>query len=142
MSHQKKLYQSLWNGHKRIQSNNIFVDQSEVSKLLWATKLSDVIGDFIVLTKKTQDFVGKCPFCRPLTHNDKHFHVSDKRRRYKCFECGVVGKHPSSFLIRYFNKGFEDVVYFINYRYHQKAFDLKKTVRSVKGNCTDENSPF
>lgn len=137
------MLQHLFNGYKRIKSYWIIVDQKEVNKLLWATKLSEVIGDFVPLKKKGRDFAGRCPFCRAKTYNDFHFVVSDYRRRYKCFRCGISGKHPTSFLIRYFKtEGFYSIISFINSKYHDNKYNFKDIVRSVEGHYMDENSSF
>lgn len=67
--------------------------------------ISDVIGHFIKLTKKSSDYLGLCPF-----HNEKSpsFTVSNKRGvngRFKCFGCGKSGD-AIEFVMQHENKTF------------------------------------
>ena len=55
---------------------------------MFATKIEEVVGDFVTLRRQGQSFVGVCPF-----HNDKNpsLHVTPRLGIYKCFVCDAKG---------------------------------------------------
>lgn len=119
-------------------------NQKDINAILYNTPLSVVIGDYVVLRKSGQDFVGRCPFCKELTHNDYHFRISDKKKKYKCFECGFGGTMVSSFIMKYYNIPFDRALRFINAEYYRYKFPLRiegNVVNKAK-NIIDDDLPF
>jgi DNA primase len=53
-----------------------------------ASRIEDVVGDFVTLKKRGVNLLGNCPF-----HNEKtpSFTVSPAKGIYKCFGCGKAG---------------------------------------------------
>jgi len=68
--------------------------------------IADVIGGYIKLQKKGNNYWGCCPF-----HNEKtpSFSVSANKQMYHCFGCGVSG-NVYTFLMKYENMSFPEAV--------------------------------
>ena len=73
------------------------IDKKNVKQILEATRIEEVVGEFIPLKKKGENFVGVCPF-----HPGKYtsLSVSPSKRIFKCFACGEGG-NVISFLEKY-----------------------------------------
>ncbi len=71
------------------------IDQQTIDRIMDATDIVDVIGDFVSLKKRGANYWGLCPF-----HNDRSpsFSVSRAKGIFKCFSCGKAGS-ALSFLI-------------------------------------------
>lgn len=64
------------------------ISKKTIDDILFATKIEEVVGDFVALKRAGQNFVGICPF-----HDDRNpsMHVSPKLGIYKCFVCDAKG---------------------------------------------------
>ena len=64
------------------------ISQETKNRILDATRIEEVIGDFVSLKKRGANHIGCCPF-----HNEKtpSFYVSPSKGIYKCFGCGEAG---------------------------------------------------
>ncbi len=64
------------------------IPQVTVDKILEASRIEEVVGDFVHLKKRGTSLIGLCPF-----HNEKtpSFNVSVAKGIYKCFGCGKGG---------------------------------------------------
>lgn len=64
------------------------IPQETVDKILDASRIEEVVGDFVQLKKRGTSLLGLCPF-----HNEKtpSFNVSVPKGIYKCFGCGKGG---------------------------------------------------
>ena len=64
------------------------INKETIDKIREAADVIEVIGDFVSLKKKGQNFMACCPF-----HNEKtpSFSVSPGKGIYKCFGCGKAG---------------------------------------------------
>ena len=73
----------------------------------------DVVSDYVVLTKKGQNFFGLCPF-----HDEKtpSFTVSPGKQAYYCFGCGAGGG-AINFLTEINKQSFTEVVFDLAQRY-------------------------
>lgn len=127
---------------KRLKSTFVY-NQSDVNQIVWATSIVEIISDFINLNKTKSAFVGRCPFCKWVTKNNKHFRVSEKFG-YKCFECGSGGKTSHSFIMRYYNVPFDTAIEFINRTYYKGNCKLRieRNVVDKSKNIEDEDCPF
>ena len=104
-------------GNRRVRKETFFVyDQKDINRVLYNSPSNvDLIKEFIPLRKINKNHVGRCPFCRELTNNEKHFIVSEKG--FKCFECGKGGTNIFGFLMIYFDKPFDKILNWVNIRY-------------------------
>ena len=64
------------------------ISKKTIEEIQFATKIEDVVGDFVTLKRQGSSFVGVCPF-----HNDKNpsLHVTPRLGIYKCFVCDAKG---------------------------------------------------
>jgi len=64
------------------------IDKLTISRIKTSARIEDIIGDFIELKKKGENYSGTCPF-----HDEKtpSFIVSPAKGIYKCFGCGAAG---------------------------------------------------
>ena len=64
------------------------IDRQTIDKILDATNIVDVVGEFVTLRKSGVNYKGLCPF-----HDDKtpSFMVSPTKQICKCFSCGEGG---------------------------------------------------
>lgn len=139
----KRKLNKLFCKRKRIKSSIVY-KQEDINNILFNTSLLTVISDYIPLRKSGKDYVGRCPFCKSFTHNDYHFRVSPNKKLYKCFECGVGGKFATSFLMIYYNKPFDEILKYINKKYHNNKYKLniEKIIINKQKNNIDEDLPF
>jgi DNA primase len=131
----------LFNKHKRLKSGEIY-SQEDINKVMFnLPNMSVIIGEFTPLRKSGKDYVGRCPICRPITKNNFHFRVSDWKKRYKCFECGVAGNNAVSFLMQYFKSPFSNMLRFVNKIYAGQVISPKR-IRSQEKSNIDDDLPF
>ena len=76
------------------------IDRQIIDKIMTATRIEEVIGSFIPLRKRGENYIGICPFHKGIVPS---FYVSPGKGIYKCFSCGKGGD-VISFLKEY--KGF------------------------------------
>ena len=64
------------------------IDRPTIAKIMYATKIEEVVSEFVTLKKRGINYVGLCPF-----HNDSNpsFSVSPTRGICHCFTCGKGG---------------------------------------------------
>lgn len=64
------------------------IDRPTIAKIMDATKIEEVVSEFVTLKKRGINYVGLCPF-----HNDSNpsFSVSPTRGICRCFTCGKGG---------------------------------------------------
>jgi len=67
---------------------DIMIDRATIDRIMDATNIVDVVGDFVTLRKAGVNYKGLCPF-----HDDKtpSFMVSPAKQICKCFACGEGG---------------------------------------------------
>lgn len=64
------------------------ISRKTIEEINFATKIEEVVGDFVPLKRQGQSFVGVCPF-----HDDRNpsLHVTPRLGIYKCFVCDAKG---------------------------------------------------
>ncbi len=65
------------------------MDDLTIQRIKDAADIVDVVGSYVELHRKGQNWLGLCPF-----HNDEHlgsFVVSRNKKSYRCFSCGAHG---------------------------------------------------
>lgn len=65
-----------------------FLNNDVINDVRMKANIVDIIGSYIPLTKKGNDYVAVCPF-----HDDHSpsLHVSESKQIYKCFSCNAAG---------------------------------------------------
>ena len=77
-----------------------------INSLLEKANIVDVIGNYIKLEKKGNDYWARCPF-----HSEKtsSFSVSENKQFYYCFGCGAHG-NAIGFVMDYSNKTYPEAI--------------------------------
>ena len=92
------------------------IDQLTVERIQSATRIEEVVSDFITLRKRGVNYVGLCPF-----HEDKtpSFYVSPAKNICKCFACGEGGT-PVHFVMKHEQLSYADAL-----KYLAKKYDIE-----------------
>lgn len=90
------------------------IDPGIIEKIKAAIDIVDVVGEFVELTKKGQNYVGLCPFHDDTTPS---LSVSPARGTYKCFACGEGGD-AIDFLCDLKGLSFYETMKWLADRYH------------------------
>ena len=90
------------------------IDQPTKDRIFDATKILEVVSDFVTLRKRGVNYVGCCPF-----HNEKtpSFTVSPVKDIFKCFGCGKGG-NAVHFLMEHEALTYEDAMRHLAKKYH------------------------
>ena len=70
------------------QTHRQMISKDTIDRIMDATHIEEVIGEFVSLKKRGANHIGCCPF-----HNEKtpSFYVSPSKGIFKCFGCGKSG---------------------------------------------------
>ncbi len=92
------------------------ITDESVREVIDTARVEDVVGDFVNLRRRGNNYTGLCPF-----HNEKtpSFNVNPARNIYKCFGCGVGGD-PVKFLMELEQLSFPDAIRWIAGKYNIK----------------------
>ncbi len=85
-----------------------------IEQIRYATKIDQVIGEFLVLKKKGSQLWANCPF---HLENTPSFAVSPSKGFFKCFGCDVKGD-SISFLMQYEGMTFVEAIHFLGKKYN------------------------
>jgi len=107
------------------------IDRETVDKILDATNIVDVVGEFVNLRKAGVNYKGLCPF-----HDDKtpSFMVSPARQICKCFACGEGG-NAVNFLMKH-----EQITYPEALRWLAKKYNIEIQERELSDDEKREQS--
>ena len=94
-----------------------------VQDILEATRIEDVVGDFVALRRRGVNLLGLCPF-----HGEKtpSFNVNPTRNIFKCFGCGKAGD-AVTFLREHEHMSFEDAVRWLGKKYNIPIEEVERT---------------
>lgn len=92
------------------------IEEESVKEVLETARAEEVVGDFVQLRRRGQNYIGLCPF-----HSEKtpSFNVNPQRNIYKCFGCGEGGD-PAKFLMEYEQLSFPDAIRWLARKYNIK----------------------
>ena len=101
------------------------ISQNTIDAIFQATRVEDVIDDFVKLTKRGVNFKGLCPF-----HDEKtpSFTVSPTRNIYKCFGCGRGG-NAVTFLMEHEGLSYPESLRFLARKYN---IEIEETAVSAE----------
>ena len=107
------------------------IDRATVDRILEATNIVDVVGEFVNLRKAGVNYKGLCPF-----HDDKtpSFMVSPARQICKCFACGEGG-NAVNFLMKH-----EQITYPEALRWLAKKYNIEIKERELTDDERREQS--
>lgn len=89
------------------------ISPQDIDKIMNATNIVDVVGDFVELKKRGANYIGLCPF-----HNEKtpSFNVNPARGIFKCFGCGKGG-NAVNFLMEYQHFTYPEALRWLAHKY-------------------------
>ena len=89
------------------------IDRATIDRILDATDIVDVVGDFVSLKRRGSSYLGLCPF-----HNERtpSFSVSRSRGIFKCFSCGKAG-NTVSFLMDLESMSYVEAIKWLGKKY-------------------------
>ncbi len=108
----------------RLQSSNeLMIPKHTIDQIFEAAIIEDVVGEFVVLTKRGANLLGNCPF-----HNEKtpSFTVSSAKGISKCFGCGQSGTSVNFIMIHEHYTYPEALKYLAN-KYQIEVEELEET---------------
>lgn len=98
------------------------ISRKTIDEIMLATKIEEVVGDFIPLKRAGKDWIGVCPF-----HDDKNpsLHVSPRLGIYKCFVCDSAG-NAVKFLMEHEKISYPDALRYLANKYHIEIEEDKR----------------
>ena len=103
------------------------IDRATVDRILDATRIEEVIGDFVSLRKRGANYLGLCPF-----HPDKNpsMNVSPARGIFKCFSCGKAGD-AITFLREHEHLSYTEALQYLAKKYHIEIVEKEETAEEI-----------
>src|SRR5215212_3316445 len=98
-----------------------------VQEIIDATRIEDVVGDFITLRRRGVNMIGLCPF-----HNEKtpSFNVNPARNIFKCFGCGKGGT-AVNFIMEHEHCTYPDALRYLAKKY---SIEIEEEISSPEEN--------
>ena len=111
------------------------IPKETIDQILDATKIEEVVGDFVSLKRKGGSYWACCPF-----HNEKSpsFHVVPARGIYKCFGCGKAGS-AVGFLMDYERLSYSEALKYLANKYHIEVREKEETAEEIAARQKDES---
>ena len=103
------------------------IDRATVDKIMDATRIEEVIGDFVSLRKRGANYLGLCPF-----HQDRNpsLSVSATKGIFKCFACGKAGT-AVSFLMEHEHMTYVEALRYLAKKYHIEIVEKEETAEEI-----------
>lgn len=111
------------------------IDQATKERILEATRIEEVIGDFVSLRKHGTNYVGLCPF-----HQDKNpsMSVSATKGIFKCFSCGKAGT-ATSFLMEHEHMSYPEALKYLAKKYNIEVVEKTESAEEIAGRLKYES---
>jgi len=99
------------------------IKQSTIQAIIDATRIEDVVEEFVTLRKRGTNLTGLCPF-----HHEKSpsFNVNPVRNIFKCFGCGKAGD-AITFLMEHERFSYPDALRWLARRYNIEIEETERT---------------
>ena len=90
------------------------ITSDTIDKIMDATRIEEVVGEFVTLKKRGVNQIGLCPF-----HNEKtpSFNVSPAKGIFKCFGCGKGG-NAVNFLMEHEHYSYPEALKYLARKYN------------------------
>jgi len=113
------------------------IDRRTIDKIMDATNIVDVVGEFVTLRKSGVNYKGLCPF-----HDDKtpSFMVSPTKQICKCFSCGEGGT-AINFLMKHEQITYPEALRWLAKKYNIEIEEKELTPEEIKEQ-SDRESMF
>ena len=105
-----------------------FLESRVIEDIRTRANIVDIIGSYIPITKKGNDYVAVCPF-----HDDHSpsMHISESKQIYKCFSCNAAG-NVFTFVANYEDISFPNAVLSVASKIGYELLDSNKTFTSER----------
>jgi DNA primase len=99
------------------------ISPETIEKIMDATRIEEVVGEFVTLKRRGVSLIGLCPF-----HNEKtpSFNVSAPKGIYKCFGCGKGG-NAINFLMEHEHYSYPEALRYLAQKYGIDIVEEKPT---------------
>ena len=113
--------------HKLLLLPSMMIPKQTVQEVLEASKVEEVVGEFVSLSKRGVNRIGLCPF-----HNEKtpSFTVSPAKNIFKCFGCGESGSSVD-FLMKHEHFNFPQAVKWLADKYNIHIEEEEQTPEQI-----------
>ncbi len=103
------------------------IPKETVEQILQASRIEEVVGEFVTLKKKGTNLWGNCPF-----HNEKtpSFSVNPARNIFKCFGCGKAGD-SAKFLMEHEHYTYPEALRYLAKKYNIKIEEKEQTAEEI-----------
>src|SRR5574344_1018587 len=111
------------------------IDNATRDRILDATRIEDVIGDFVSLKRRGANYLGLCPF-----HQDKNpsLSVSSTKQIFKCFSCGKAGT-AVSFLMEHERLSYPEALRYLAKKYGIEIVEQERTPEELAAQMKNES---
>ena len=103
------------------------IPKETIQQIFDASRIEEVVGDFISLKKRGANLLGICPF-----HNEKtpSFTVSPAKGIYKCFGCGAAGSSVG-FIMAHEHKTYPEALRYLAQKYQIDIQEEEQTPEQI-----------
>ncbi len=111
------------------------IDRATVDRILDATRIEEVIGDFVSLKRRGANYLGLCPF-----HQDKNpsLSVSSTKQIFKCFACGKAGT-AVSFIMEHEKLSYPEALKYLAKKYGIEVVEKEQTPEEIAARLKGES---
>ena len=99
------------------------ISRDTIDTIISATRIEEVVGDFVTLKRRGVNMIGLCPF-----HNEKtpSFTVSPTKGIYKCFGCGKAG-NGVNFMMEHEHYTYPEALRYLADKYQVEIEEVAQT---------------
>lgn len=103
------------------------IPRDTVQQILDASRIEDVVSDFVSLKRRGASFVACCPF-----HNEKtpSFYVTPSKGIFKCFGCGKSGS-AVGFVMEHEHCSYVEALRYLARKYHIEVVEEEETAEEI-----------
>lgn len=111
------------------------IPKETVEEIVEASRIEEVVGDYVTLKKRGANLLGLCPF-----HNEKtpSFTVSPAKGIYKCFGCGRAGGSVN-FVMEHEHYSYPEALKFLANKYNVEIEEEEQTAEQIQENNEKES---
>ncbi len=111
------------------------IPKETISSIFEASRIDEVVGEFVSLKKRGANLIGLCPF-----HNEKtpSFNVSPVKGIYKCFGCGKAG-NSVNFIMEHEQLNYPEALRWLAKKYNIEIAEEEQTPEQVIANNERES---
>ena len=111
------------------------INRETIEKILDATQIVDVIGEFVSLKRRGANYVACCPF-----HDEKtpSFSVSPSKGIFKCFGCGKGGD-AVHFIMEHEHLSYPEALKWLAAKYNIEVVEKEETAEDIAQRMKSES---